>query len=176
MKNILTTTEVFDARECFNNKNKVSADCGYPFTFLLSHELFLTSSVMLPQHLISKFNHMFDHGVGYATRAEAETARKQIADVLAEADLCALVHRLTYSVKTPRQYEIKSTDLAFALPMEALNYIRKQDAEMDQSKAHFYTSTQRRKTENVECLLFAYCVSCRYDIQIAQYITPSMEL
>lgn len=76
MKNILTTTEVFDARECFNNKNKVSADYGYPFTFLLSHELFLTSSVILPQHLISKSNHMFDHGVGFATRAEAETARK----------------------------------------------------------------------------------------------------
>lgn len=180
MKNILTTTEVFDAREYFNSKNKVSADYGYPFTFLLSHDLFLTSSVMLPQHLISKFNHMFDHGVGYATRAEAETARKQIDDVLAESDLCALVHRLTYSVKTPRRYEIESTDLAFALPMEALNYICKQDAEMDPSfdpyrNAHFYTSTQRRKTENVECLLFAYRVSCRYDIRIAQYITPAME-
>ena len=180
MKNILTTTEIFDARECFNNKNAVSADCGYPFTFLLSHELFLTSSIMLPQHLINKFNHMFDHGVGYATRAEAETARKQIDDVLAESDLCALVHRLTCNVKTPRRYEIQSIDLAFALPMEALNYIRKQDAEIDPSfdpyiKAHFYTATQRRKTENVEWLLFAYCVSCRYDIRIAQYITQSME-
>lgn len=91
MKNLLSVSAVFDSREYLDSS--VEASFPYPYTFLLSQGEYICSPLALPRKFVSLEN--FTNGVGFATRAEAEKIRKTILASIADADLMAIVHRIT---------------------------------------------------------------------------------
>ena len=173
MKNMLTVSKVFDARDYFNSRTRVPEDFEFPYTFLLSQGMFLASPLALPNALTRVC--MFDHGVGYATRKEAEMYRQEITEKIAEADLCSVVYRCTGVL---RSEDIISCDL----PSDAIVHIRKLDKCIDREALEFseaYYKATNHQSGSLwvgPTLHLHFEMSRHHSIQIVQHIAASSEV
>lgn len=114
MKNLFSASAVFDVREypgC-----SIVDTFPYPYTFLLSQGEYICSVLALPKQLVPPDVVM--HGVGFATRTEAEVVRKKIIENLSENDLLAIIYRNT---GVPRGECI----VACVCPSDAVAHIRR---------------------------------------------------
>lgn len=165
MRNLLSVSSVFDAREYIGSS--IDASFPYPYTFLLSQGEFICSPFDLPQQLIP--TDMFEHGLGFATRAAAEYVRGKVIEILADADLLVVVQRITVALPD-------SGVVVCDFPGDAVTYIQKlekdvPDPEIVLPVTRFYTTNHKEGDH----LHFKFRPSKRhhYDIQLVQHIPAS---
>ena len=171
MKNLLSVSAVFDAREYLGSS--VEASFPYPYTFLLSQGEYICSPTALPKPLISI--DMFKHGSGFATRAEAENIRGKIVTALSDADIIAVVHRVTGVLMC-------GAVAVCDCPNDAVAHIR--DLEKGFTAAEHFSPIAKFTTSNYpegnhccagHVLHFEFCPSKYYyfNIQLVEHIPAS---
>lgn len=166
MKNLFSVSAVFDVRGY--SGSSVDQDFPFPYTFLLSQGEYICTINYLPSEFTTP--EMLAHGVGYATREEAEKYRKQIITALTDVDIVAVI----YIAGRIRQLGCESV---CDCPSDAIARIRKlTDSASCKFTKEFIGAMHKTGRDPIQQTLqfvVGPCESCRYNIQLVRHIPAS---